>query len=70
MVIVVPRPGAHIGWGHNKWICGSEWAGHRSRTYIHTYYMTRPGHGVPGSTQLQILDLPVLEPNTLNFNFF
>jgi hypothetical protein len=28
----------HIGSGHNKWICGSESVGHRSHTYIHTYY--------------------------------
>jgi hypothetical protein len=24
--------------GRNKWICGVESAGHRSHTYIHTYY--------------------------------
>ena len=37
--------------GHNKWICESECAGHRSHTYIH---ITAEDQAGPWCTQLQI----------------
>jgi hypothetical protein len=52
--------------GHNKWICGSESVGHRSHAYIHTYILQ--DQASPWCTQLQILDLPVLELDPLNIH--
>jgi hypothetical protein len=54
--------------GHNKWICGSECAKHRSHTYIHTYISQ--DQASPCCTQLEILDLLLLELDPLNIHLF